>query len=130
MKIMKKIVVLLCIFALFFVVISNVNSSFAITGDDVKTNFGGTTDFSSTDGADTKITNILGIVLIVIRIATIGIGLVMLTVIGAKYMLASPNERADIKQHMVVYVVGAFVFFGAGMIVGIVEKFAATNISA
>ena len=39
----------------------------------------------------------------------------MLIVLAMKYMMSAPGERADIKKHAVVYVVGA--------VVGIIQKF-------
>lgn len=39
-------------------------------------------------------------------------------------MVASPGERADIKKHLVAYVVGAMVLFGGAGILEIIERFA------
>lgn len=48
----------------------------------------------------------------------------MLVVVAMKYMTAAPGDRADIKKHAVVYVVGAIIMFSVTGILGIVEKFA------
>lgn len=128
MNIVKKVLILLIIFMLFYTVISNISSCYAIDGSTATSLFGGK-DMGSEDSAK-KATKIIGIVLDVVRVAMVGVGMVMLTVLGAKYMLASPNERADIKQHLVVYVVGAFIMFGASALVGIVRTFTASNVKA
>ena len=128
MKIMKKFLIVLIVFMMIFTIAYCLYSSFAISGDVAKSSFNG--EGASMYNADEKSYKILGTVLDVVRFATIGIGLVMLTILGAKYMLASPNERAEIKQHLIVYVIGAFIMFGASALVGIVQMFASVNIQS
>ncbi len=125
MKIMKRLVVILITLAMIFVLASNLFYSFAISGS-VVSNFSG--DGAQMYDADNMAGNIIGTILDVVRFAGMGIGLIILTVLGAKYMLSSPNERAEIKQHAVVYIVGAVVMFGASAIVGIAKSFASANI--
>ena len=76
---------------------------------------------TSLDGATQ---DIVGAILNVTRIIGTGIALIMLVVVAMKYMMAAPGERADIKKHAVVYVVGAIVLFGASQLLGIIQKFA------
>ena len=127
MTIMKKVIIILLAFIMVFAIISNFYSSFAINGS-VANNFSGAN--ANMNGSDNKTRKLIGTVLDVVRAAAVAIGLIILTVMGAKYMLASPNERAEIKQHLVIYVVGAFVMFGASAIVTIVQKFSESNIAA
>lgn len=72
---------------------------------------------------------ILNVVLTVIRVAGTGIALIMLTVIGAKYMMASAGEKAEIKKHATVYVIGAIVMIAATGILGIIRDFVSTSTS-
>ena len=53
----------------------------------------------------------------------------MLIVLAIKYISAAPGDKAEIKKHAVVYVVGAIILFAATGILGIVKNFA-TNIEA
>ena len=52
----------------------------------------------------------------------------MLIVLAVKYMLSAPNDKAEIKKHAVVYVVGSILLFSVSGVLGIIQKFA-TNIS-
>ena len=128
MLIIKRILIILLIFMMVFSIYSSFNTSFAINGSVATSSFNG--ENANMNQADEKAYKVVGTVLDVVRIASVSIGLVMLTVLGAKYMLASPNERAEIKQHLVVYVVGAFVMFGASALVTIIQKFTETNVKA
>ena len=82
--------------------------------------------FENGDGgnATTSIRDASGGILNIVRVACVGIALIMLTVLGAKYMLAAPNDRAEIKKHAVVYVAGAIVIFAASGILGLIRTFA------
>lgn len=64
----------------------------------------------------------------IVKIVATGVAIIMLTVLAIKYMSAAPGDKADIKKHAVVYVVGAVVLFGAAGILQIIEAFASTNI--
>ena len=48
----------------------------------------------------------------------------MLIVLAIKYISAAPNDKAEIKKHAVVYVVGAVILFGATVILEIIKNFA------
>ncbi len=91
-------------------------------------------DISSIEGAGNSaaadsVGNVIGAVFYILKIVAVGVALIMLTVLAIKYMSSAPNDRASIKKHAVVYVVGAIVLFGAAGILQIIEKFS-SNISA
>lgn len=48
----------------------------------------------------------------------------MLLYIGIKYMMASANEKADLKKGAINYVIGAVLVFGASFVVGFLKDFA------
>lgn len=73
-----------------------------------------------------KATNIVGAIISVMRIVGTGIAIIMLIVVAIKYLSSAPGDRADIKKHAVVYVVGAVVLFGASGILTIIQKWAGT----
>ncbi len=77
---------------------------------------------------DTSTRNIVGAIVSVVRIVGTGIALIMLAAVAMKYMSAAPGDRAEIKKHAVVYVVGAVVLFGGAQLIGIIQNFA-KNIS-
>ena len=59
-------------------------------------------------------------------ITTIGsiISVVVLVVLGIKYMMGSAEEKADYKKSMIPYIVGAILVFAASTIAGIVYDMA------
>lgn len=71
-------------------------------------------------------TNISGAVITIARIICMGVAITMLVLVAIKYMTAAPGEKADIKKHAVIYVVGAVVMFASTGILGIIQKFAAS----
>ena len=74
----------------------------------------------------TSAQNIVGTIINVTRIIGTGVAIIMLTVVAIKYLSAAPGDKADIKKHAVVYVVGAVVLFASTNILGIIAKFAAS----
>ena len=64
--------------------------------------------------------NIIGIA----QIIGTGIAFVMLIVLGISYVVASPGDKAEIKKHAIVYVVGAIFIFATTNIVSIAYQIA------
>ena len=68
--------------------------------------------------------NISGQILGVVQVIGVAVAVVMLIVLAIKYISAAPNDKAEIKKHAVVYVIGAVVLFAASGILGIIRGFA------
>ena len=64
--------------------------------------------------------NIVGI----LQTAGIVISVVILLVLGIKYMVGSEEEKAEYKKSMIPYLVGALIIFGASTIANVVYQFA------
>lgn len=88
-----------------------------------------TENASDTSGAAASLNRIIGSAMTVVQVVGVGVAIIMLIVLAIKYISAAPGDKADIKKHAVVYVVGAVVLFAASGILGIVKKFAA-NVTA
>lgn len=73
--------------------------------------------------AGEKVTNTAGQILTIVRIVGMAAAVIMLTILGIKYVAASPNEKADYKKGMTVYVVGAVLLFGASALLSVIQKF-------
>ena len=86
-------------------------------------------DAKDDSGAAKSINNIIGSIITIVQVVGTGVAIIMLIVLAIKYISAAPGDKADIKKHAVVYVVGAIVLFAATGILGIVKNFA-SNISA
>ena len=65
-----------------------------------------------------------GKILNVVQIVGTSVSLVALLVLGMRYMLSSPNEKATIKEKLIPYVIGTIIFFAASNLVAIVIRFA------
>ena len=74
-------------------------------------------------GASTSFQNIIGAIITIVQIIGTGVAIIMLIVLAIKYISAAPGDKAEIKKHAVVYVVGAIVLFAATGILGIVKNF-------
>ena len=80
------------------------------------------------NNVDTDLGTIGGMFLTVAQIIGTAVAVVMLIVLAIKYISAAPNDKAQIKQHAVVYIVGAIVLFAASALLGLLKNFA-TGIS-
>lgn len=114
-KVMKIVAVLLAV----AVVISLAGSVFASDGLDL-TAFDSIKD---TSNASSSVTRIIGALINIIQIIGSGVAIIMLIVLAIKYISAAPGDKADIKKHAVVYVVGAIVLFAATGILQIIKNF-------
>ncbi len=74
----------------------------------------------------TAVKDISGTILGVVQVIGVAVAVIMLIVLAIKYISAAPNDKAEIKKHAVVYVVGAVVLFAASGILGIIKDFANT----
>ena len=81
---------------------------------------------NATDSTNTSnlISKWLGAALVVVQVVGVGVAVIMLVVLAIKYISAAPSDKAEIKKHAVVYVVGAIVLFAASGILGLIRKFA------
>lgn len=76
-----------------------------------------------TSPAAANVQNIAGKVLNIVQIVGVAVATIMLTVLGIKYVSASPNEKAEYKKGMTIYVIGAVLLFGASMLIGVIRNF-------
>ena len=71
-----------------------------------------------------KAQDIGGMILEVVQVVGASVAIIMLIVLAIKYMSSAPNDRAEIKKHAIVYVVGAVLLFATSGLVGIIRTFA------
>ena len=92
-KMVKGLSILLMVFVMVAVITSPVFANNTIEPD-------GSSFTKSVDNA-------LEIALTVAQSIGITVAVILLIVVAIKYMSAAPNDKAEIKKHMVVYVIGA-----------------------
>ena len=125
MKSVKKVVVAIII-CILFVSIINCNKVIASTPEAMLELVNKQATASADDGVTNSIKDISGSVITIVRLVCSAVAVAMLTILGIKYMSAAPSEKADIKKHAVVYIVGAVVMFACTGILGIIQNFAKT----
>lgn len=111
---MKKIVKILPILLLVIMLLSTVSVVFADPTDP------STLKGTPTKQFDTMGNKIIGMVQAIGSIAAV----LVLVVLGIKYMMGSAEEKAEYKKTMIPYIIGAVLVFAASNVAGMVFKFA------
>lgn len=73
--------------------------------------------------------SILNTILGIVQVIGVAVAVIMLIVLAIKYISAAPGDKAEIKKHAVVYIVGAVVLFGASGLLGIIKNFTAETVN-
>lgn len=110
-KRMSKIVVALLIIA---TVLSSVSMVFA---DDIVIPSGKN---PTNTGLQTTVGNVIGIIQFICYAAAV----VLIVVLGIKFMTSAPDAKAEIKKSAVIYVVGAVLVFAAGLLLNLIKNIA------
>lgn len=116
----KNIFTILIIMMMFF---SIFNVCYA-EGDDISSIIDNMSDLATDPGVDSdnKLVKGVNVVYTIIRVAGTGIALLMVIMLGIKYMITSVEEKAEIKKQAVPIVVGSALIFATSNILGIIAK--------
>lgn len=112
----KKTVKIISIFLTIAMVMSISTSAFAI---DIGI-FNGNTDSNAVNSIADLSNNIIGL----LQVAGMAVSIIVLIVLGIKYMMGSTAEKAEYKKTLMPYFVGALLIFGASALAGVVIEFA------
>ena len=91
-------------------------SVFAISPDEIKAN--------TSSNVSTSIKDLGGKVLGILQTAGVAVAVIILIVLGIKYMMGSASEKAEYKKTMIPYLIGAIFIFAAPTIANIVYEIA------
>ena len=80
-------------------------------------------------GGENQIQNVGNYIATIIRNIGIVLAVILLMILGIKYMVGSAEEKADYKKTMIPYLVGAILIFAASALAQVVYQFV-TGISA
>lgn len=116
---MKKNIIKILTMILIVFMLANI-TSLVYASDINPSDFAGIYTKTGVSDLDNKTGKILNVV----QIVGTSVSLVALLVLGMRYMLSSPNEKASIKEKLIPYVIGTIIFFAASNLVAIVIKFA------
>ena len=116
------LLVVICVCALSTIMVSRADGPMnfsEISSDNTITN-----NATDTTGTARAAQRILQAILTIAQVIGVGVAVIMLIVLAIKYISAAPSDKAEIKKHMVVYIVGAVVLFAASGILEIIKRFA------
>lgn len=112
----KSIYRVLLTFIIVSILISNFNLIFAVD----TSKYSGVTKVTSSDmGAFAKFG---GQVIYILQFLGYTVAVIMLAVMGIKYIISSPNERADIKSRITPYLIGTLLLFAGSTILNIIYR--------
>lgn len=115
---MSKKKILIGIITLLIVTILFVTVSPVFAVDNPNDFFQPDTQSSTADNFKTAGNQIIGLV----QIVGTAVAIIMLIWLGIKYVIAAPEEKAEIKKGAFIYVIAAIFIFAASNIVGIVAQ--------
>ena len=78
---------------------------------------------TKSDAAD-KVGEVMNTILGIVQVVGIALAVIMLIVLAIKYISSAPNDKAEIKKHAVVYVVGAVLLFASAGVIELLKNFA------
>ena len=113
-KRMSKIVVALVIIATVLSAASMVFADIAIPSGTAPSN----------SGLSNTVSNVIGIVQFICYAAAV----ILIVLLGIKFMTASPDAKAEIKKSSVIYVIGAVLVFAAGLLLNLIKSVANSTV--
>lgn len=119
---MKNKKIFISIITLFLILALSINI-YAITLYDAKTQMENAYNIDSSQGESEGVMAVINDVIGLLQLAGTGISVVTITLLGAKYMLSSVEQKAEIKNRAMPVVIGCVILFGAVNLVAIVANF-------
>lgn len=110
-KRINKIIVAFLFMIMLFIFFANTTTIFATSG------------INPTTPANQTFSRAVKIIIGIFEVVAVGVGIVMLMALAIRYMSSAPSDKAEIKKHAVVYIVGAVMAFGATGIVELIKSF-------
>lgn len=77
------------------------------------------------EDASSNVAKAINDVIGLLQITGTGISVIVVTMLGIKYLIASPSEKADTKKMIMPILIGCILLFGAVNLVAIVADFSA-----
>lgn len=108
----KKVLTVLTI--LFFIIILNIGETFAFS----------VTDLTGTQVTNSEFTGVGNSIITILTIIGSVLSVIVLIILGLKYMMGSVEEKAEYKKSFMPYIIGAALVFAASTIAGIVYNIA------
>ena len=119
---MKKILSIMLIVIMIFAFSNSVFASQAEREQTIQKNQALASASSSGSTTKNKVGEMADVIIGVIQVIGVAVAIIMLIMLGIKYVSAAPSEKADIKKSAVIYIVGAVLLFGASLVLGLVKN--------
>ena len=113
---MKKTMKITCVILAVMMMFATVSTVFAAAITPSSISGGTSVDTSGITTLGNKLVTVLTTIGVVLSV-------IMLIVLGIKYMMGSAEEKAEYKKTMMPYLVGAVLIFSASMIANVVYQF-------
>lgn len=113
MKILKKILVIL-LTILLFISIFYIDKTFAFS----------VTDLTGTQISNTELTSTGNRIITILTTVGAVLSVIVLIILGLKYMMGSVEEKAEYKKTLMPYIIGAAFIFAASTIAGAIYRIA------
>ena len=115
MKVNKKIIIIIFVVFAMTIIMANISNA-----DDSGIDTYKYKDIYKSDGDTDIIIDKSGSILGIVQTIGIGIAVIMLSIMGVKYMIASVEEKAKLKEQLIPYVIGSILLFGGSGLLGII----------
>lgn len=116
-KKVNKIIYIFIIVAIILLLISNITMA-GIADDEVKGELTGIYNiFGEDDQFNTKAGDVLGLV----QYIGYAVAVIMAVYIGIKFIIASPEGKADVKKQLIPFTIGIVLLFLGSTIIGVVH---------
>ena len=112
----KKLIKIFSILVMVIMLSSIALNVFALSPSDI------TADYSTVKGA-TEITSVGKKVVGILQAVGVILSVIVLIVLGIKYMMGSAEEKAEYKKTMMPYIVGAALIFAASALAQVIYQF-------
>lgn len=118
---MRKKICILLILLLTMSYYLCINTSYAGIVDDLSEmkNVGEPDKSSNSEGIPAAINSIISL----LQYVGSGIAIIVVTILGIKYILASPSEKADVKKSIMPIIIGCVLLFGGVNIAKLIANF-------
>ena len=103
---------------------TNTGNIYVNTSDNNNTNLDGNGNIDTSSKAARTIIGVSKTLLELLQLIGIAVGLIMLVIIGIRFILKSDKEKPDFKNVAMNYIFGAICIFGATTILTFIQKIA------
>ena len=123
-NIKKYILVIFLLGFILYILTSSILASYALSGSPVDAI--GEIGLDNSLVGDDKLGGALKTVIAVLQMAGTGIAIIVVTILGIKYITASVEAKAEVKKEIMPVLIGMILLFGAvnftAIVAGIVDK--------